>query len=164
MVLAVAAVTGCTDDGPAGNTWAGGPSASATATAAPGAAPGAPAPAWTEPAAYGFVLVSSCGEPALRGRFRVTVAGGRVVAVQGLDESAKRATQTSESELVPTLGQLVEAVRTAREDGAEVVQSAADPADGHPTSVTIDPAVDGVDDGACYTVSEYTVTSPAAGG
>jgi hypothetical protein len=161
----VATVTGsaaCTADPVGTNRWADGTASSAPGTTGPAttgpatAGPGA-APAWTEPRAYGFVLESTCGEPALIGRFRVAVADGRVTRVDGLDESARRATRTSESELVPTLGQLVQAAVTAREDGAEVVRTEVDPTDGHPTRVTIDPAVDGVDDGSCYAVSEYTV-------
>lgn len=173
LAAVVSGGAGCTGDDAPENTWAGGPSASApagreaTGQEAAGqeaAGQSTAGPAWVEPPAYGFVLESSCGEPALIGRFRVTVADGRVTGVQGLDESARRATQTSETELVPTLGQLVEAARTAREDGAEVVRTTVDPADGHPTAVTIDPAVDGIDDGTCYAVSDYAVgVTPSAG-
>ena len=122
----------------------------------------ASAPAWVEPTAYSFVLESSCGERALIGRFRVAVAGGRVVRAEGLDESAERAVQLREEGVVPTLGQLVAEARTATEDGAHLVRTDVDPVDGHPRSIRIDREKDAVDEESCYTITDYAVGAAPA--
>jgi len=125
--------------------------------------PGAPAPgassppAWTEPAAYKFTLTSSCGERALIGRFRTRVKSGLVTENEGLDESARRALMLRLSRLVPTLGELEAQAETARKEGADEVVIQVDPADGHPTSITIDPDRNSMDDEECYTISDYSV-------
>lgn len=145
----IAGATGCSDKPAA----APGPTGSA---AAPAAVP-ASAPAWKEPPVYGFVLDSSCGERNLTGRFRVSVGNGRVTRLEGLDEAGKKAAETTESELVPTLGQLLEIAQTARDDGADLVQADVDPADGHPSKLQIDPDSTVDADESCYVVSEYAV-------
>jgi hypothetical protein len=155
-VLAAAGVAGCAQTG-AGTA----PGVSPASAAASGARS---VPGWSEPARYGFVLDSTCGERALIGRFRVAVVGGRVVRTEGLDDAAKRAVKLRLANLVPTLGQLVAEAQTAREDGAAVARTDVDPVDGHPTAITIDHSTDAVDDESCYLISEYTTeVTPTAG-
>ena len=157
-LLAVACVAGCANGG--GNAPAAGPVAASGA-----ASPASSSAAWTEPDRYGFVLDSTCGERALIGRFRVAVAGGRVIRTEGLDDAAKRAVQLRLADLVPTLGQLVVEAQTAREDGAAVARTDVDPVDGHPTAITIDRSTDAIDDESCYVISEYTTgAAPAPAG
>jgi len=116
-----------------------------------------PAPTWTEPAKYGFVLTSACGERALIGRFQVTVVNGLVVHAKGLDDSARRALMLRLADLVPTLAKLEAEAETARSEGAEVVEVERDSADAHPTKITIDPSRNAEDDESCYTIDDYTI-------
>ena len=156
-LLAVAGIAGCAQtDAEPGLYPATGGATPATA----GATPARSAPIWAEPARYRFVLDSTCGERALIGRFRATVVDGRVVRTEGLDDAAKRAVQLRLADLVPTLGQLVVEVDTAREDGAAVARTDVDPVDGHPTAITIDRTTDAIDDESCYVISDYTTEVP----
>jgi hypothetical protein len=123
--------------------------------AAPAAAPAAKG-RWTEPPAYKFTLTSTCGERALIGRFRVTVTKGMVTRTAGLDDAARKALMLRLSRLVPTLGQLLDEADTARRNGADEVVVHVDPADGHPTSIRIDPSRDAIDDESCYDISDYS--------
>jgi hypothetical protein len=104
---------------------------------------------WAEPSAYKFTLTSSCGERDLRGSFKSTVKDGLVVQSEGLDAPARKALMLRLSRLVPTLGQLEAQAQTARTGTGDVVIKT-DPADGHPTSITI-----GTDE--CYQISDYSV-------
>lgn len=115
-----------------------------------------PAAAWQEPASYTYVLDSACGERALIGRFRITVQDGRVAAAEGLDEPAQRMLATARSETAPTLRQLLDELDRARQAGADVAEVVTDPADGHPTKITIDPSDNSIDDESCYTITEFT--------
>ena len=101
---------------------------------------------WREPAGYTYDLDSACGERALIGHIRITVEQGRVTAAVGLDEPGRRALRTTRSDPPPTLGGLLDEVNRARKQGAAVAEVAADPADGHPSKVTIDPIANAVDD------------------
>ncbi|WP_173056182.1 DUF6174 domain-containing protein [Phytohabitans houttuyneae] len=112
------------------------------------------APVWQEPSHYTYVLESSCGERLLIGRFRITVDGGKVTKAEGLDEPGQRALQ-GKSESPPTLGQLLEQVRTARRANAHKAELTTDPTDGHPTKITIDPIENAIDDESCYAITEY---------
>jgi hypothetical protein len=144
LTVALISLAGCTKD---------------TASKAPtwnASAPPASPPAWTEPAGYSFVLESTCGERPLVGKFRVAVANGAVTTVDGLDTAAKRSLEVREADLVPTVGQLMTEAETAREDGAEVVQTDHDPVDGHPTLIRIDRVAGETADESCYTITEYT--------
>lgn len=116
----------------------------------------AAAPAWTEPPAYKFSFESSCGEQALIGRFRVTVADGAVTGTEGLDDAGRRALMLRIANLIPTLGQMEDQAAQARADGADEVTVERDPADGHPVEIRIDPT-SGVDDETCYTIFDYTI-------
>jgi hypothetical protein len=142
--MAAACLAGCTDD---------------AATKSPTwneSQPAASAPSWTEPPAYSFVLESTCGERPLVGRFRVSVANGAVTTVDGLDAAAKSSLEVREADLVPTMAQLLAEAETAREDGAEMVQTDLDPTDGHPTLIKIDRVTAETDDESCYKIDEYT--------
>jgi hypothetical protein len=120
----------------------------------------APAPAgptaWTEPPDYKFTLMSSCGERALIGRFKVTVSQGHVTRMEGLDDAARRAVMLRLAKLVPTLGELKAEADTARKEGADQVVVEVDPVDGHPTSIRIDPQANAIDDESCYDISDYS--------
>jgi hypothetical protein len=111
-----------------------------------------PTEGWQEPAAYRFVLDSLCGERSLLGRFEVNVKDGHVAEVAALDSAAALVIQLLGTDLVPTVGQLLEEARAARTDGAHV-NVVLDEADGHPTSIVIDWG--GTDAQACYTIGEY---------
>ena len=111
-----------------------------------------PAADWVEPARYAYVLESTCGERALIGRFRITVSDGKVIKAEGLDEPAQRTVADSPPDVIPTLGQLVEELNTARRNGAEVAELETDTA-GHPARITIDPSRNSVDDESCYAIS-----------
>jgi hypothetical protein len=111
---------------------------------------------WSEPARYTYVLDSQCGERLLIGRFRVTVAEGAVTDVEGLDESARRATESPGIKTqTPTLAQLVKRVADAQAKGAHRASAEFDKADGHPTRAEIDREKNAIDDEECYTVTDY---------
>jgi Family of unknown function (DUF6174) len=136
-----AAVTGCTSS----------PDPAPTAAPPVSASP----PAWTEPAAYGFVLERRCdGGPPL-GRYRVRVEGGAVASAERIDGQAASGEEEIE---VPTLGGLVEMADVALADGAAATV-AYDPVDGHPTAVTIDRSDETGPAAECFLISEYAPTS-----
>lgn len=139
-VALVAAVGGCTSAGPR-----------ATPASSPASAAGS-APAWTEPAKYGFVLDRQCsGGPSL-GRYRVAVADGQVVTADRID--GKTAMGEEEIE-VPTLRGLLDMAQTAIDDGGQVATTV-DPVDGHPTVVSIDVSEEGAPgDAACFAITDY---------
>ncbi len=144
-IALVAALAGCTGEEPA---------ATPPSFVGSGSAP-ASAPAWTEPADYAFVVDRQCeGRPSL-GRYRVTVAGGAVSAVERID--GKTASGEEEIE-VPTLGGMLELARTAADDGGSM-RVKADPADGHPVLVSFDVSDGGEAAGeeaaTCFVISEY---------
>ena len=59
-------------------------------------------------------------------------------------------------ESVPTLGDMLAEAEAASDDpeaGEVVVET--DPADGHPTSVSVDALADAIDDESCYIVTDY---------
>jgi hypothetical protein len=121
-----------------------------------GTEPATALPAWTEPADYKFTFESSCGEQALIGLFRVTVADGTVTRTEGLDEPGRRALMLRIANLIPTLQQMVDQAEKARADGAEEVVVDRDSTDGHPVAIRIDESKNAVDDETCYAISEYT--------
>jgi hypothetical protein len=148
-VALVMAVSGCTSS-PAASQAAG-----ASGGASAGIAPGGSAPAWTEPAKYGFVLDRQCGSGPSLGRYRVAVAGGQVVTADRIDGK----TAAGEEEIdVPTLGEMLDLAQTAADDGGEV-STTVDPADGHPITVSIDVSGGGAGGHTCFTISDY---APAA--
>ncbi|MEU8241953.1 hypothetical protein AB0C07_27180 [Actinoplanes missouriensis] len=156
-VVLVALVGGCTSDEkePAFSDPA--PSSSA--------APVGSAPAWTEPAAYSFVLTRGCDPNTPLGKYQATVSGGAVSSAERIGADAASPSASAEVDLgpvtgqegeeieVPTLAQLVEMARTATEDGAEVATEY-DAADGHPVTVSIN-VTDTPDGAECWTVSDY---------
>lgn len=122
-------------------------------TSSPGPAPHpsttASAPAWTEPAKYGYVLDRKCDAGPSLGRYRVTVQDGDVLTADRIDG---RTAEGEEEIDVPTMSGLVSLAETTAEDGGAVV-TRVDPADGHPTFVSVD-----VSDGegpSCFAVSDY---------
>ena len=138
----VAALAGCTDEGPA-------------AAPQPSFVAPASAPAWTEPADYAFVADRQCeGSPSL-GRYRVTVTAGQVAGVERID--GKTASGEEEIE-VPTLGGLLELAQTAADDGG-AVSVKADPADGHPILISFDVSdgseAAGEETATCFVISDY---------
>ncbi|MEU4564084.1 hypothetical protein AB0F72_37375 [Actinoplanes sp. NPDC023936] len=129
------------------------------------AAPVGSAPAWTEPAAYSYVLTRGCDPAAPLGTYRATVSGGAVSAAERVGAPAASPSSSAEVDLgpvtgqegeeieVPTLAQLVTMAQTAAEDGAEVATEY-DAADGHPVKVSIN-VTDGPDGAECWTISDY---------
>ncbi len=127
-------------------------------------APVAPAspPAWTEPAAYSYVLARGCDAATPTGRYQVDVKSGAVAASKRLDATSAKPSAGGEADLGPatgdtgeeieafTLKELLEMAQTAADDGGQVTK-AFDNADGHPVKVTID-----VGSGPeCWNVSDY---------
>lgn len=112
---------------------------------------------WEEPLAYSFVMESSCGERQLIGRFRVTVADGRVTDVEWMGEGDGPPGITPD--VVPTLAQMIEKAREAQASGSSQVELALHPVDGHPTAVSIDWNTQAIDDEECYVISEYLPSS-----
>jgi hypothetical protein len=141
-VAVLAAVGGCADQSTANP-----PLAGVTMPATP--------PAWHEPASYKFTLKSSCGE--LKGTFQNVVSGGAITQNTAVDEPARKALSEHLSKLIPTLGQIENAVTTARKEGADEVVVDHDSTDGHPTSVRIDPKKDTRGDEHCFEISNYSV-------
>ncbi|MEU4691345.1 hypothetical protein [Actinoplanes sp. NPDC023714] len=125
----------------------------------------ASAPAFSEPAAYSYVMTRGCDAAAPLGKYQVTVSGGAVTAAERVGAPAASPAASAEVDLgpvtgqegeeieVPTLAELVTMAETANEDGAEV-STEFDAADGHPVKVTIN--VEDTPDGAeCWSVSDY---------
>jgi len=112
--------------------------------------PAEPEVTWQEPARYSFVVDSRCGERALIGRFRVTVDQGRVTRTEDLDDPGDGSTVTA-----PSLRELLEEVRSAQRSHVDVAELTTDPADGHPTRITIDDH-DSIDEEACYVITDFT--------
>lgn len=120
-----------------------------------------PVDTWREPASYAFTLESACGERDLIGTFRITVVDGMVAAAEGRDEPGQRLLRQRMPHTLPTIAGLLNEARQAQRDGADVVETQVDAADGHPTKITIDHLRDAMDDEACYTISEFVTPAPA---
>ena len=110
---------------------------------------------WLEPSTYSYVLDSRCGERSLLGRFAIDIRRGDVTAARALDSAATRMITLLGDDPIPTLGELIVEAQVAREGGARV-EVLVDPADGHPTSITLDWGGD--DAQACYSISDYTTS------
>lgn len=110
--------------------------------------------AWTARglSSYEYTLTSSCGERALHGEFRVTVADRTVTAVEPLDETATNTLSwvPTAGELVPTVSELLGRIVDSPGD----VREAAFDADGVPTHVVFDPEPNAIDDEECYDVTD----------
>ena len=112
--------------------------------------------AWAEEGSgdYTVTLESTCGERALIGRFSVTVAGGVVTGIEGLDEPGRRNAEIpSLPEQVPSISGLLD--RMAALEPEQVPEASFDGATGMPTRAVIDPLPNGVDDEQCYDLSSY---------
>jgi len=110
---------------------------------------------WREPGQYTFTVESACGERGFRGRFRVSVAHGKVVRAEGLDESGRGWVASGPPDPMPTLAGLVAEVESAKAESADVARLEVDPTDGRPTRITIDPSKNSIDDEKCYTISDF---------
>ncbi len=108
---------------------------------------------WEEPPRYTYDLMSTCGERALIGRYRITVEDGKVTKAEGLDEPTRRTVADLPRDAIPTLSQLIDELNAARSAGAATADLETDPATGHPTKITIDPEPHAIDDESCYTIS-----------
>ncbi|MFJ9742991.1 DUF6174 domain-containing protein [Streptomyces sp. NPDC101166] len=116
-----------------------------------GGASGGPGAAWEEPVAYSYTLTSTT--QVLAGTFRVRVRDGAVTSAEGLDADSRRQARELTGR-VPTIGGLLEMLRTARDEGADTAQ-AQYAADGHPVRITLDWSENAVDDEALYVISSY---------
>ncbi|KOV52806.1 MULTISPECIES: DUF6174 domain-containing protein [Streptomyces] len=110
--------------------------------------------AWEEPSSYTYTLVSSQGERALIGTFRVTVRDGEVARAVGLDDSGRQVVRRGLAE-VPTIGMLLEELEQARRDAAHTAE-AEYAADGHPVRISLDREKNTIDDEALYVISGFT--------
>ncbi|WSQ12374.1 DUF6174 domain-containing protein [Streptomyces sp. NBC_01231] len=140
-----------------GATAACGSEAATSSGSANRAAPKSVAPhsesSWEEPASYAYTLTSSEGERALIGTFRVTVRDGAVAEAVGLDDSGRRVARHLPDE-VPTLGELLDELKQARHDKADVAE-ARYAADGHPVRIFLDWEKNAADDEALYVIGDY---------
>jgi hypothetical protein len=151
-IALVAGVGGCTSDDKS-PTWNGASSAPAISGSAP---------AFTEPAAYTYVLTRGCDDAKPLGKYKATVQNGAVTKSErvGGDVQPSASTdvdlgpitgQDGEEIEVPTLSELRDLAQTASDDGGQVTTTF-DGKDGHPVKVVID-----VSEGPeCFTVSDYT--------
>ncbi|WP_203758043.1 DUF6174 domain-containing protein [Cellulomonas chitinilytica] len=107
---------------------------------------------------YAFTLTAECGERLLWGTYRVTVTGGTITDVVGLDETAVRIVGEGHdlAEEIPTLSELQ--ARVLDTDADDVAEVSFDPATGYPASVLFDPMPQGTDDEECYVVTDYAPT------
>ncbi|WIM98266.1 hypothetical protein ACTOB_001861 [Actinoplanes oblitus] len=140
---------------------------SATAPGSGGPAATGSAPAWTEPAAYSFVLTRGCDAAKPLGRYQATVKGGKVTDYSRVGTSAPAPGASAEVDLgpvtgdegeeieVPSLGELVAMAQTSADDGGEV-NTEYDAGDGHPVKVTINVS-DDPNAAECFAVSDYKV-------
>jgi hypothetical protein len=126
---------------------------------------GGPAPAWTEPASYSFVLTRGCDPAKPTGKYQATVKSGQIATSSRVGGAAAAPGPSADVDLgpvtggegeeieVPTLKELVDMAQTSAEDGGEVATEY-DGADGHPVKVTVN--VTGEASGAeCWIVSDY---------
>ncbi len=114
--------------------------------------------AWTEPADYSYLLVSTCGERNLLGTFDVTVVGHEVIDAEAVDEQAEIVLGGIGVEIVPTIADLLAELEDARTMNADTAAMAVDPGDGHPVRIDIDYDAATDDDEACYSIDDYQVT------
>ncbi len=115
---------------------------SSTEATYPGGGPATPA---AVPAAYSYVLTSSCGERSLIGTYRVWVEGDRVVRAEPVGRVSRPALED-----VSTIADLEAKIEHA---GPEAVVKVKRDGAGLLTSVSIDPRQDTIDDEECYEVS-----------
>ena len=115
--------------------------------------------AWTEPAAYVFTFVSSCGERSLIGEFDVVVEDG--IAISYLPVGEPAALFPGGIDDIPTLGQLWARAQEAGQDAEAVLALETDAIDGHPTAIDIDWLPSAIDDEECYRITHYAAY-PAA--
>lgn len=132
------------------------PSAGPTGSAQ--ASGSAPPMAWTEPAAYVFTFVSSCGERNLIGEFDVVVEDGIAIGYQPADERA--ASFSGGIEDIPTLGLLWARAMEASQDADAILTLETDATDGHPTLIDIDWRPNAIDDEECYRITSYLAYPP----
>lgn len=114
---------------------------------------------WSEPSHYGYTLQSNCGERLVHGKLRLTVKDGKVVNAAGLDEPGQNTVAAAKIENLPSMKDLVTEYETAVRGGADEASVEFDPGDGHPTRIDLDPERNGIDDEACYRISDYQVLS-----
>lgn len=160
VLLAAAATSGCATEAgsasPAASTSAAESSAVGTSAAESSASSWAD---WEAPDGYRFTVDSSCGERPFLGVYRVTVRGGDVIAAD-YDHPLTGATVALEPEelqsWVPTLEDMLDEARGATGDPeAGEIEVVTDPADGHPTKVSVDHIESAIDDESCYVVTDY---------
>jgi hypothetical protein len=149
-VVLMAVVSGCAGAADAGT------SPSDSRVRAASGASGSPAPGrWVEPPRYSFVLKAGCTRGFYEAPFAVTVANGRVVRADALDQQARDVVKRY-AYRAPTLGELLARAKKASADGDEVTTTL-DPADGHPTAVTFNPSGAAVDAASCAVISDYAI-------
>jgi hypothetical protein len=153
LLPGVVALGGCAAAG-----GAAAPAPSSVGTSVVGTSAAGTSPGWVEPHDYSFAVTSSCGERAFLGDYRVTVVRGAIASAAWRDPGDGRWTAVEEALLaeVPSLGEMVADARAASGDpaaGEVLVES--DPADGHPTEISVDPIADAIDDEFCYVVTDY---------
>ncbi|GIF12061.1 hypothetical protein [Actinoplanes teichomyceticus] len=157
-------LTGCTSSPEPEFTQPSAPSAPA-ASGAPAA--GGPAPAWSEPVSYSYVLTRGCDPAAPLGRYQATVQGGRVTGYSRIGAPTAAPSASADVELgpitgdegeeieVPSLRDLLAMARTTADDGGQATTEF-DPADGHLVKVTIN-VTDDPNAAECWSVSDYRI-------
>jgi hypothetical protein len=89
--------------------------------------------------------------------YRVSVRGGEVVgADRDGPDGATVALESEELQWVPTLRDMLdEAHRATGNSEAGEIEVVTDPADGHPTEVSVDHVKAAIDDESCYAITAY---------
>ncbi|MEV7995259.1 DUF6174 domain-containing protein [Streptomyces sp. NPDC086077] len=123
------------------------------ATTACGSGTSQGAATWEEPSSYSYTLRSTEGERALIGTFRVSVEDGEVATAAGLDDSGRRVVGQN-LDAVPTIGELLDELDQARQDGADTAEIEY-ATDGHPRRIVLDRDLRAIDDEAVYVISAY---------
>ncbi|MFI7599080.1 DUF6174 domain-containing protein [Actinoplanes sp. NPDC049681] len=112
---------------------------------------------WVEPPAYDYSVRFRCGMEFPPGQYTVTVAGGAVSGVVADDAFSQEVMRVRKlrPENLPTLGDLDEIYRKARDHGADVATISRDHADGHPTRIRVDYRDEFLDDEYCFDIVRY---------
>jgi hypothetical protein len=139
--LVATAVAGCGDVG-------------ATRPQASEPSDGGGATAWSEPDDYAYTLLTTCGERAGLGLFRLWVHDGHVERAKPL----RRWSDLLPLNEMPSIGDIVRIVADADRRGADQVRVTRAP-DGRPRWVSIDYMSNAMDDEACFRVTDVTILS-----
>ena len=160
VLMAAAATSGCaTQAGSASPVASTSAAESSPVSTSAAESPTASWADWEAPSGYRFTVDSSCGYRPFYGVYRVTVRGGEAIAADydhPLTGATVAVTPEELQSWVPTLDDMLDEARGATGDPeAGSIEVVSDPADGHPTKVSVDHIKSAIDDESCYVVTDY---------